>query len=215
MAPKCAASRLHGSEGTMSENSRRHPRIPFRRKAVVEFAVWSVDDDTPRVEVDGSLCNVSRGGLAVAAEMPPETRALLGGRDGIRPGLALTVRFRVKNRSFALPGAVAWAETAGGRALLGIELRLDRASKATRRAFESWTAREERERGLHVADDPAREALVERLCTLIETLEGVVDRISNEHVDPRDAEHVDHLAEALQSACTVLELSRVRERLKS
>lgn len=185
-------------------------------KAVLQVPFWS--STGPRVELRGRIRDASRGGMGITAEVPPEDVAL----TGLRPGLPLEIRFRAGRTVLTLPAEVVWARTGDGSdPVLGVRLRLDRAEVAMRKEFERWAARRETESGAtpgppglvaETARVPANERLECRLALLMDVLDGLIDRLEGEEIDPQDADRVDLLAELLQNACTALELRRFKAR---
>lgn len=200
----------------MSGAIRRHPRFQVMSKVLLQVPFWS--STGPRVEVRGRIRDASRGGMGLLAQLPPEDVAL----TGLRPGLPLEIRFRAGRSVLTLPAEVVWARSEGGSdSVIGVRLRLDLADAATRKEFEQWAARHEAD-AVPPADPaapapdrarvPPNERLECRLALLMDVLDGLMERLQGEELDPQDADRVDVLAELLQNACTTLELRRFKAR---
>lgn len=151
----------------------------------------------------GQLRNVSRGGLCLGMRTGAE-------RDALQ-GASVVVRFWADGRAFSLPATVVWCRSEESDDLVGVKLDLRRAQGETRDAFERW-AREIEETSMPEPDPqgpPISEQVECRLAALFGSVQDLVERLADgEDLDERGLVAVDRAAEALQNACTALQLRK-------
>lgn len=145
--------------------------------------------------VPGTVCDVSRAGVGIRADLPPA-------RDP-----RIVVRFWAGGKSFRIPGDLVWT---GGRstdcATLGVRLAVRRARPTAREAFRHWTSDVARSRTGPGAL-PAREQVECRLAALLGELNQLLELLDG--ASPLDAPAlaaIDAAAEELQNAITQLQL---------